>query len=210
ETAPVLTSTLVGPVVKPGSIGRPLPGLQLRLVGATGEDLWRDGQAVPDDDPDELDISDVAPGTDPGEIVVRGPNLFSGYWPDGADGPAADGWWATGDVAYADEDGDLFLVDRLGELILVSGFNVYPQEVEQVLAGHPDVVEAAVLGMPNEQIGQTVKAFVVRTEGSSLTAADLIAYAERKLARFKCPTEVEFVASLPHSATGKVRKAALR
>jgi long-chain acyl-CoA synthetase len=87
---------------------------------------------------------------------------------------------------------------------------VYPHEVEQVLAGHPDVVEAAALGMPNEQTGQTVKAFVVRAEGSTLTAAELIAYAERNLARFKCPTEVEFVASLPHSATGKVRKAALR
>jgi long-chain acyl-CoA synthetase len=87
---------------------------------------------------------------------------------------------------------------------------VYPHEVEQVLAGHPDVVEAAALGVPNEQTGQTVKAFVVRTPGSTLTVAGLIAYAERNLARFKCPTEIEFVSSLPHSATGKVRKAALR
>ena len=84
-----------------------------------------------DDDFDD----DVAgsPGTDPGEIVARGANLFSGYWPDGRDGPDADGWWATGDVAYADADGDLFIVDRLRELIIVNGFNVYPAEVEQVL-----------------------------------------------------------------------------
>jgi long-chain acyl-CoA synthetase len=202
ETAPVLTSTLASLTVKPGSIGRAIPGVELKLIDASGEAVG------PDDDQD--DEVGGSPGTEPGEIVVRGANLFSGYWPEGVDGPTADGWWATGDVAYADEDGDLFLVDRLGELILVSGFNVYPHEVEQVLTGHPDVVEAAALGVANEQTGQTVKAFVVRTEGSTLTAADLIAYAERNLARFKCPTEIEFVASLPHSATGKVRKAALR
>jgi long-chain acyl-CoA synthetase len=202
ETAPVLTSTLASTTVKPGSIGRAIPGVELQLIDASGEPVG------PDEDQD--DEVGGSPGTEPGEIVVRGANLFSGYWPDGADGPTADGWWATGDVAYADGDGDLFLVDRIGELILVSGFNVYPHEVEQVLVSHPDVVEAAALGMPNEQTGQTVKAFVVRVEGSTLTPADLIAYAERNLARFKCPTEIEFVASLPHSATGKVRKAALR
>jgi long-chain acyl-CoA synthetase len=202
ETAPVLTSTLASAKAKPGSIGRAIPGVELKLIDASGEPVG------PDEDQD--DEVGGSPGTEPGEIVVRGPNLFSGYWPDGADGPAADGWWATGDVAYADEDGDLFLVDRIGELILVSGFNVYPHEVEQVLASHPDVVEAAALGVPNEQTGQTVKAFVVRAEGSALTEAALMAHAERNLARFKCPTQIEFVASLPHSATGKVRKAALR
>ena len=90
--------------------------------------------------PDDFDDdAGGVPGTDPGEVVVRGPNLFSGYWPDGAGGPDADGWWATGDVAYADADGDLFLVDRLGDLIIVNGFNVYPHEVELVLAAHPGV-----------------------------------------------------------------------
>ena len=103
-----------------------------------------------------------APGTDPGEIVVRGPNLFLGYWPDRSDGPDGDGWWSTGDVAYADEDGDLFLVDRLGDLILVSGFNVYPQEVEQVLVAHPRVADAAVVGPTVDGI-----LLVVRIEGSS-------------------------------------------
>jgi long-chain acyl-CoA synthetase len=210
ETAPVLTTTLVGGVAKPGSIGRPLPGVELRLVGADGVDLWRDGLAVPDDDPDELDISDVAPGTDPGQIVVRGANLFAGYWPDGRGGPDADGWWGTGDIAYADEDGDLFLVDRLGELILVNGFNVYPHEVELVLAGHPGVVESAVLGVPHPRTGETVRAYVVPAPGRAVTSEELLAHCARNLARFKCPTAVEFVDALPHSAIGKVRKTQLR
>ena len=151
------------------------------------------------------------PGTDPGEIVVRGANLFSGYWPDGAGGPDADGWWPTGDVAYADADGDLFLVDRLGELILVSGFNVYPHEVELVLTAHPGVAEAAVVGIPDPATGEAVTAYVVAVAGRSRsTAASCNAHCERNLARFKCPTVIEFVAELPHSAIGKVRKATLR
>ncbi|MFI7603855.1 AMP-binding protein [Micromonospora sp. NPDC049366] len=210
ETAPVLTSTLVGGAAKAGSIGRPLPGVELRLVGADGTDLWRDGVAEPDDDPDELDLSDAAPGTDPGQIVVRGANLFDGYWPDGRGGPDAEGWWATGDVAYADEDGDLFLVDRLGELILVNGFNVYPHEVELALGTHPAVAESAVLGVPHPRTGETVRAYVVRAPGRSVTAEDLLAHCARNLARFKCPTGVEFVDALPHSVIGKVRKTQLR
>ncbi|MEV0134772.1 AMP-binding protein [Dactylosporangium sp. NPDC050688] len=196
EAAPVLTSTLAGGAVKPGSIGRPIPGVELKLVDAGGEEVLLD-------EDDEV-------RTDPGEIVVRGPNLFDGYWPDRSGAPDPDGWWATGDVAYADEDGDLFIVDRLGELILVSGFNVYPHEVELVLAGHPAVVEAAAVGVPHPYTGQTVKAIVVRRPGSQVTAEELIAHCERNLARFKCPTAVEFVDELPHSATGKIRKAALQ
>jgi long-chain acyl-CoA synthetase len=210
ETAPVLTSTLVSGAAKAGSIGRPLPGVELRLVDPDGVDLWRDGTAVPDDDPDELDLSDVAPGTDPGQIAVCGANLFAGYWPDGRDGPDADGWWATGDVAYADEDGDLFLVDRLGELILVNGFNVYPHEVELVLDAHPGVAESAVLGVPHPRTGETVRAYVVPAPGLPVTGEELLAHCARNLARFKCPTAVEFVDALPHSAIGKVRKTQLR
>ena len=141
ETAPVLTTTLVSEVAKPGSIGRPVPGVELRLL-------------------DERRRAPVEEG-DPGEIVVRGANLFSGYWPDGADGPDADGWFATGDVAYRDDDGDLHLVDRRSDLILVSGFNVYPREVEDVLLAHPDVAEAAVIGVPHPYTGEAVKALVV-------------------------------------------------
>ena len=189
ETAPVLTSTLMSEVAKPGSIGKAVPGVELRLVDETG--------------------GPVEEG-DPGEIVVRGPNLFSGYWPDGADGPDTDGWFATGDVAVVDDDGDLFLVDRRKELVLVSGFNVYPREVEDVIDGHPDVREVAVLGIPHPYTGESVKAIVVRRKGSALTADEVIAHCARSLARFKCPTAVEFVDSLPHSATGKVSKGRLR
>lgn len=201
ETAPVLTSTLVSPGHKRSSIGRPLPGVSLKLVSANGDEI-----DLAEDDFD--DDAPGSPGTDPGEIVVAGDNLFDGYWPDRRDGPDVDGWWATGDVAYADGDGDLFLVDRLKELILVSGFNVYPYEVEQVLQAHPSVDEAAVLGDPHPYTGQTVKAFVVTN--SPVTVEELIAHCERNLARFKCPTSIEFRSALPHSATGKIRKAALR
>ncbi|MDT5036277.1 MAG: long-chain acyl-CoA synthetase [Micromonosporaceae bacterium] len=207
ETAPVLTSTLGEKVAKIGSIGRPLPGVEIKLVDAGGavvgeiDDSGVDGEyeyASPD-----------SPGTDPGVIVARGPNLFSGYWPDGHDGPDADGWWSTADVAYADADGDLFLVDRVGDLIIVSGFNVYPREIEMVLAGHPAVVEAAAVGVPHPYTQQTVKAYVVRQPGAVITAEELMAYCERNLARFKCPTAIEFVPELAKSATGKVRKGLL-
>ena len=189
ETAPVLTTTLMSEVAKPDSIGRPIPGVELRLVDEQGEPV-EDG--------------------DPGEIVVRGANVFIGYWPDGADGPDADGWFATGDVAYVDQDGDLHLVDRRKELILVSGFNVYPREVEDVLAAHPDVTEAAVLGIAHPYTGEAVKALVVLEPGARVGADDLIGHCARSLARFKCPSSVEFVDELPHGATGKVSKGRLR
>ncbi|MGK5445725.1 AMP-binding protein [Micromonospora sp. URMC 105] len=211
ETAPVLTSTLVGGEPKPGSIGRPLPGVELRLVGGDGTDLWRDGVAEPDDEADDDPwLVDPSPGTDPGQIVVRGANLFAGYWPDGRGGPDADGWWATGDVAYADDDSDLFLVDRLGELILVNGFNVYPREVELVLDAHPGVAGSAVLGVPHPRTGETVRAYVVPAPGRPVTGEELLAHCARNLARFKCPTAVEFVDELPYSVIGKVRKTQLR
>lgn len=189
ETAPVLTSTLASGSVKPGSIGVAIPGVELRLVNPYGE------------------VSEDEPGyneDDPGEIVVRGENLFLGYWPDRHGGPSPDGWWPTGDVAYADADGDLFIVDRIGELILVNGFNVYPAEVEQVLAAHPSVVEAAVVGVPHPATGHSVHAYVVRADGVS--ESELSAHAAANLAKFKCPTTIEFVKELPHSVIGKVRK----
>ena len=189
ETAPVLTSTLMSEVAKPGSIGRPIPGVEVVL---------RDQRGRP-----------VLEG-DPGEVVVRGANLFSGYWPDGAGGPDANGWFPTGDIAVLDGDGDLQLVDRTIEMVLVSGFNVYPREVEEALGRHPDIEEAAVLGIAHPYTGETIKALVVLRDGARLTADDVIAHCARSLARFKCPTTVEFVAALPHSVTGKVSKARLR
>jgi long-chain acyl-CoA synthetase len=212
ETAPVVATALASPSVKLGSIGRPIPDVEVRLVGADGAEIARVGSdGLLDEDGDDFDDdAGGVGGTDPGEIVVRGPNLFSGYWPDGREGPDADGWWPTGDVAYADEDGDLFLVDRLRELILVSGFNVYPHEVELVLAAYPGVAEAAVLGVPHPETGEAVMAFVVRAAGAEVTVAELVAHCERNLARFKIPSEFEFVADLPRTVTGKVRKTVLR
>jgi long-chain acyl-CoA synthetase len=189
ETAPVVTSTLASPVVKAGSIGRPIPGVEVRLVDEGGTDVLDD---------------------DAGEIWVRGANLFSGYWPDGSGGPDPDGWWATGDVAYADGDGDLFLVDRRKELVIVSGFNVYPREVEDALAEHPDIAEVAVIAVPHPYTGEAVKAFVVPRDGATLRPEDVTAHAATRLARFKRPTIVTLVAALPHSATGKVAKGKLR
>ena len=211
EAAPVLTTTAVSDRSKPGSIGRPLPGVSLLLRSADGTVLWRDGAAPAEADLAELDLSveDVA-GTDPGEIVVRGANLFSGYWPDGHGGPDAEGWWGTGDIAYADADGDLVLVDRIGELILVNGFNVYPAEIERVLGDHPGVAEAAVVAVPDPDTGQVPYAYVVPAAGPPPSPADLIGYCATRLARFKVPATVELVGEIPHSATGKVRKSALR
>ena len=190
ETAPVLTTTLASRGRrKPGSVGRPLPGVDLRLVDEDGHEV-EEG--------------------DPGEVVVRGPMLFSGYWPDGSGGPDARGWWRTGDVAYADEDGDLYLVDRVKELVIVSGFNVYPAEVEEVLVEHPGVAAAAVIGVPHPATGEAVKAFVVPVEGVELSVPEVLAHARARLARFKCPTVVQVVGELPYSATGKVAKGRLR
>jgi long-chain acyl-CoA synthetase len=193
ETAPVLTTTLCSQVAKPGSVGKPVPGVELKLLVEPEED---DGDGIGSEDP--------------GEVAVRGANLFSGYWPDGEGGPDDDGWWRTGDIGYVDADGDLFLVDRTRDLILVSGFNVYPREVEEVLRRHPAVEEVAVIGVPHPYTGETVKALVVLKPEQSEDADGLIDFAASSLARFKCPTTIEFVSELPHSLTGKVAKGRLR
>ncbi|ONI68472.1 AMP-dependent synthetase [Kribbella sp. ALI-6-A] len=189
EASPGVTTTLGEDSPKLGSVGRPLPGVDLRIADERGEDVE---------------------GDDPGEILVRGQNLFSGYWPDGADGPGDDGWYRTGDVGYLDADGDLYLVDRLRELVIVSGFNVFPSEVEEVLVGAPGVREAAVIGVPSEETGEAVKAFLVPATGAAIDVDEVRAYAAQRLARFKCPVEIEVVDHLPHSVTGKVAKGRLR
>ena len=193
EAAPVVTSTLLSAHPKPGSVGAALPGIEIRLVDEAG--------SAPE-------------GEDAGEIHVRGANLFSGWWPDGADGPDADGWYATGDVGFLDADGDLFLVDRLKELVIVSGFNVYPTEVEEVITELDDVAEAAVIGTPHPETGETVVAYVKPAPGSSYDAAELEQlvrdHCAVRLARFKRPGEVHVVDQLPHTVTGKVAKGRLR
>lgn len=197
ETAPVLTMTQAGRRLadggpKPGSVGGPLADVELAIVDASGQE--------------------AAVG-DPGEIWVRGPNLFSGYWPEGDGGPDPDGWYGTGDVGILDGDGDLTLVDRLRELVIVSGFNVYPSEVEEVVLELDGVAEVAVIGVPDSQSGEAVHAFVVPA-GPEPDEAALVesvrAHCEERLARFKWPSQVTVVDGLPHSATGKVAKGRLR
>jgi long-chain acyl-CoA synthetase len=141
---------------------------------------------------------------------VRGPNVFAGFWPDGADGPDDDGWLATGDLAYRDADGDLHLVDRRSDLVLVSGFNVYPAEVERVLDAHPAVAESAVIGVPDPRTGAAVVAVVVPAPGAEVDEDALRAHAAASLARYKVPGSVVVRAALPHSLTGKVSRARLR
>ncbi|SDI67503.1 long-chain acyl-CoA synthetase [Actinokineospora alba] len=204
ETGPVLTSTLVGGVAKPGSVGRAIPGVELRLVDSEGNPV------VALTDPDEFtaDLTDEA--TDTGLVSARGANLFSGYWPDGEGGPDAEGWFRTGDVGYFDEDGDLHLIDRANDLIIVNGFNVYPHEVEQVVAELDVVAEAAAVGEPDERTGEHVKIVVVLVPGAELSEDALRAHCAERLAKFKIPATVEFAKSLPHSVMGKLRRAGLR
>jgi long-chain acyl-CoA synthetase len=202
EAGPVLTTNAVGVEVKPGSVGRPLPGIELRLVDAEGRPI----DAATEPDPEEIDEDVSDPAEDTGLVAVRGPNLFSGYWPDGSGGPDADGWFRTADVGFLDADGDLCLVDRSSDLVIVNGFNVYPREVEQVLEELPAVAESAVVGVPDERSGEAVKAVVVRAEGAELTEKEVLAHCGERLARFKVPTVVEFVDALPRTPTGKVAR----
>jgi long-chain acyl-CoA synthetase len=200
ETGPVLTSTLASHDVKAGSVGSPIPGVELRIVDS-------DGDPLPGPDPeDELD--DETGGA--GVVAARGANLFSGYWPDGHGGPDSNGWFRTGDIGYLDADGDLHLVDRANDLIIVNGFNVYPHEVEDVLGQLAGVAEAAAVGVPDERTGETVKAVLVPGPGAALNEEQVIEHCSTRLARFKVPTAVEFVDALPHSATGKLARASLR
>ncbi|HLY34067.1 MAG TPA: AMP-binding protein [Jatrophihabitantaceae bacterium] len=189
EAAPVVTITAMSErdVPHPGSIGRPLPGVEVQLRDRAGEPI--------DDDDDG-----------PGRIFVRGANLFSGYWPDGADGPDADGWFGTGDIAVYDDDRELHIVGHSAELVIVNGFNVYPAEVEAVLAAEPNVAEVAVTGVPDETTGEAVVAYVVPVPGSRPDVDELLASAARRLARFKLPSVVHVVPQLPHTATGKIMK----
>lgn len=200
EGGPVVTTNGVGGVAKAGSVGRPLPGIELRLVDASGRPLDAE-------DPDDDDLDAVSdPTHDTGLVALRGPNLFSGYWPDGAGGPDADGWFCTADVGFLDTDGDLHLVDRSSDLVIVNGFNVYPREVERVLTELDGVAEAAVVGVPDDRTGEAVKAVLVRAADVDLTEDDVRAHCGVRLARFKIPSVITFVDELPRTPTGKVAR----
>ncbi|MCW2581472.1 MAG: hypothetical protein JWQ53_262 [Klenkia sp.] len=175
------------------SVGKPLPWLDVRVVDpATGED---------------------APVGGVGEIWVRSGQNTVGYW--GQPGLTAEtlvegGWLRTGDAAYFDGEGYLYMHDRIKDMVVSGGENVYPAEVENVLYAHPDVLEAAVIGVPSDRWGETVKAVVVRRPGSGVTQPDLIAFVRDRLAHYKCPTSIDFADELPRNASGKVLKKVLR
>jgi acyl-CoA synthetase (AMP-forming)/AMP-acid ligase II len=173
------------------SVGFPFPGVRVRIVG--------------DDD------RDVEPG-EPGEIVVRSDSLFRGYWDD----PAAtlstlrDGWCRTGDIGRFDQRGLLYLVDRKKDIIITGGENVSSIEVEDTLFSHPAVAEVAIIGVPSEKWGETIKALVVLAPGQTADEATLIAHCKERLAGYKAPTSVEFRTEIPRTATGKIQKFKLR
>jgi fatty-acyl-CoA synthase len=192
ETAGVLT------VLRPAdhhvasrrlSAGQPLSCCEVRVVRADGE---------------------IAPVGEPGEVEARGTNLLQGYHGLAADTSMHEGWFCTGDVGYLDPDGYLFLVDRKKDMILVGGENVYPSEVEAVIAEVPGVAEVAVIGVPHEVFGESVHAVVVAPDAGDDLRRLVIRACRAGLARYKCPTSVEVVAALPRNAAGKVLKAELR
>ncbi len=176
---------------RPGSAGTPIENVEVRVV-------------------DEHDR--VVPDGTRGEVVIRGPNVMKGYLgkPEETAQALRGGWLHSGDIGYRDADGYLYIVDRVKDMINVSGFKVYPREVEEVLFGHPAVREAAVLGMPDPVKGEAVRACVVLREGHTVTATELVELCRVRIAAYKVPTSVEFLSALPKSPTGKILKKDLR
>jgi long-chain acyl-CoA synthetase len=174
-----------------GSVGKPVPGVQVRIVGPDAEIL--------------------GPGED-GEICVRGPVVMSGYWgaPEATAQTVRDGWLHTGDVGHLDDDGYLYVVDRIKDLIIRNGFNVYPRDVEDVLLTHPEITGAAVVGRPDPRTGEEVVAFVSVTPGSRLTPDLVVEHAKRHLSSAKYPREVRIVDAIPLTSVMKTDRKALR
>jgi long-chain acyl-CoA synthetase len=191
EAGPTTHSNSNGPVDKIGSVGPPAPLVESRLVGPDGHD--------------------VAPG-EPGEIAVRSPSLMLGYWrnQEATDDAIRDGWLHTGDVATVDADGYYTIVDRLKDMISAGGYKIWPREIEDMLASHPAVSEVAVVGMPDDDLGERPAAFVVARPGATVSAAELLTFASENLAAYKRPARIEIVADLPRLTTGKVLRRDLR
>jgi acyl-CoA synthetase (AMP-forming)/AMP-acid ligase II len=172
--------------------GRAIPGVEVRAIDVDGR---------------------VIPAGEPGEIVVRGYNVMKGYFDAEEEARAtidSDGWLHTGDVGTLDDRGYIRITDRIKDMFIVGGFNAYPAEVETLLLGHDAIADAAVIGVPDERMGEVGMAFVVRKKGATLEEADLLAWARERMANFKVPRYVRFVEALPRNATGKVTKFALR
>lgn len=190
EASPVVTCNPVDGTDRVGTIGLPFPNTDVKLV---------------DDDGNEV------PAGEAGELVCRGPQVMAGYWnkPEETALVLKDGWLKTGDIAMVDGDGFFRIVDRKKDMILVSGFNVYPNEVEEAIADHPGVLEVAAIGVPDEHSGEIVKAVVVKKD-PNLTAEEVIAHARKTLTNYKVPRLVEFRAELPKTNVGKILRRALR
>jgi long-chain acyl-CoA synthetase len=188
ETSPVASFNHPDRERKPGSIGTPIQGVEMQVWDEQGNEL---------------------PQGEVGEIVIRGHNVMKGYWerPEAtAEAINNDGWFRTGDMARVDEDGYFFIVDRKKDLIIRGGYNVYPREVEEVLYEHPAIQEAAVVGIPDDALGEEVGAVVVLKEGGSLDAQEVKAYVKEQVAAYKYPRKVWFVDELPKGPTGKILK----
>src|SRR4051794_19432935 len=187
ETSPVASFNHPGRERKPGSIGTPIEGVEMKVV----------------DDEDK----DVAPG-EVGEIVIRGHNVMKGYWnrADATEEVMQGGWFHTGDMAKLDEDGYFFIVDRKKEMIIRGGYNVYPREIEEVLYEHPAVSEAAVIGVPDESLGEEVGAAIVLRSGQEAEADEIRAFVKERVAAYKYPRRIWFAEELPKGPTGKILK----
>jgi long-chain acyl-CoA synthetase len=174
-----------------GSVGKPVSGVEVRIEGADGT---------------------LLPAGEDGEICVRGPVLMMGYWnsTDATEQAVRDGWLHTGDVGHVDADGYLYVVDRIKDLIIRGGFNVYPRDVEDVLLAHPAIVGAAAVGRPDPKLGEEVVAFVQLAPGASPTPDELMAYAREHLGAYKYPREIRVVDALPLTSVMKLDRKALR
>ncbi|MER6948754.1 long-chain fatty acid--CoA ligase [Nonomuraea sp. NPDC000554] len=191
ETSPVACFNQLGRPTKPGTIGTPIWGVEMKLIDSD----WK-----------------TIDGEGPGEVAVRGHNIMKGYYgrPEATDEVMRDGWFRTGDLATRDADGYYAIVDRTKDMIIRGGFNVYPRELEEVLMTHEAVSLAAVVGVSHESHGEEIKAYVIRTPGSAITEDELIAWARENMAAYKYPRIVEFRDALPMTATGKILKRELR
>lgn len=191
EASPVVTTNAAGPVTKPGTVGPAIPGCEVKIVDESGNEVAR-GEI--------------------GEVICRGPNIMKGYWnqPQATAETLRNGWLHTGDLGTMDEDGYVSIADRIKDMINVSGFNVYPREVEETLFKHPAVADAAVVQYPDPYQGESVLAFVVLKQGASATEQEIIDYCRNQIAVFKCPRKVIFRDSLPKNNTGKVLRRELR
>lgn len=208
EAASAVSTTLMTAQPRPGSVGLPLPGIQVRVEDPA--DVAPSEGEGDESTTSELDtLLDLSNAGEPGPISLRGDHLFSGYWPDGSDGPDADGWFVTGDIGYLDDAGELRLIDRAAEAIVVAGFTVYPREVEVALANHPYVRDVAVIGLPS-RVGEDLVAVIIPRSGTTPTAEDLTEYLADLLPAFKRPVRYFTTDLLARTEVGRLDRDSLR